>query len=277
MSNKIAIYPGSFNPFTIGHLNILEKAEAIFGKENVIIAVGVNPEKVKTTYTTSGTFVSDPRIETIQRNLPTKKVEGFSGFLTDYIWVKEQEGYDVTIVKGLRNGDDLDYEVNQLRYLQDRKPDMKTIFLVCDKEYEHVSSSGYRACEAIQPGAGHKYLAKEPEPNYYIILDEQSVDNYATMADIPHNEEYLFRRIKVFYGTREECIQWKKENAFEEFNKDDYEIGVVIPYDKEQMKLYSISEKECHLTFGNIEKGGGVFVQRYQAPWIWQDYKKEKR
>ena len=42
----IAVIPGSFNPFTIGHLNIVEKAEAIFGKGNVIIAFGTNPDKV---------------------------------------------------------------------------------------------------------------------------------------------------------------------------------------------------------------------------------------
>lgn len=156
MSNKkIAIYPGSFNPFTIGHLNILEKAEAIFGKENVIIAVGRNPQKA------NPQTAQFECIETIKRNLPSKKVEGFKEFLTDYVWEKEKEGFDVTIVKGLRNGDDLDYEVNQLRFMEEMKPNIKVIFITCDKQFEHVSSSAYRALEAVRPFSGHKYLAKE--------------------------------------------------------------------------------------------------------------------
>ena len=149
---KIAIYPGSFNPFTIGHLNILEKAEAIFGKENVIIAVGINPDKNQ-----------EPidRVATIQQNLPSKHVEKFQGLLTDYVWEKEKDGYEVVIVKGLRNGDDLAYEANQLRFLEEMKPDLKVMFLLCDKQYEHVSSSAYRALEKIKTGTGHRYLAKE--------------------------------------------------------------------------------------------------------------------
>lgn len=152
----LAIYPGTFNPFTIGHLNILEKAEAIFGKENVVILVGDNPTKEASEV---------DRAATIKFNLPSKNVDKFKGFLTDYIFEKEEEGYDVVVVKGLRNGDDLDYEVNTLRYLEDRKKTIKTVFLICDKEFEHVSSSGYRACEKVQPGSGHIYLAKEVEKN----------------------------------------------------------------------------------------------------------------
>lgn len=153
---RIAIYPGSFNPFTIGHLNILEKAEAIFGKGNVIIAIGENPAKDKNPQTQ--TFY---RVKTLQNNLPSKVVEKYKGFLTDYVWEKEQAGFDVTIIRGLRNGADLDYEVNQLRFMEEMKPDVKVMFLVCDKKYEHVSSSAYRMLEAVKPGSGHKYLAKE--------------------------------------------------------------------------------------------------------------------
>ena len=163
---KIAIYPGSFNPFTIGHLNILEKAEAIFGKENVIIAVGINPTKFDP-QTLQALIEGQMKLEelgqirNIKMNLPSKKVEGYISLLTDYVWEKEKEGYDVTVVKGLRNGDDLDYEVNQLRFMEDMKPDIKVMFIVCNKEYEHVSSSAYRALEAFKLGSGHRYLAKE--------------------------------------------------------------------------------------------------------------------
>ncbi len=166
-SKKIAIYPGSFNPLTTGHLNIIEKAEAIFGKENVIIAVGVNPEKVKQISVPGQMgsvaigLVELDRTATIKGNFPSKNIEKYSGFLTDYVFEKENAGYDVTIIRGLRNGDDLDYEVNQLRFMEEMHPKVKVVFIICDKQFEHISSSAYRMLEAVRPGAGHKYLAKE--------------------------------------------------------------------------------------------------------------------
>lgn len=159
---RIAIYPGSFNPFTTGHLNILEKAEAIFGEGNVIIAVGINPDKLLIKDLPKEVVLNmDPRAQNIKNNLPSKQVETFIGFLTDYVWEKEKQGFEVTIVKGLRNGADLDYEVNQLRFMEEMKSNVKVVFIACDKQFEHVSSSAYRALEKVRPGAGHKYLAKE--------------------------------------------------------------------------------------------------------------------
>ena len=166
VKKKIAIFPGSFNPFTIGHLNVLEKVEAVFGKENVIIAVGVNPTKFEPKVLQSlieGHMKLEDlgQIKNIKNNLPSKNVEGYISFLTDYVWEKEKAGYDVTVVKGLRNSKDLSYEMEQLRFLEDMKPDIKVMFIVCDKQYEHISSSAYRLLEAFKPGSGHKYLAKE--------------------------------------------------------------------------------------------------------------------
>ena len=103
--NTLAIYAGSFNPFHIGHFNIVKKAEKIFGKGNVLIAIGVNPEK------------PDDR-ESLKRALEisdkTKRnVEVYTTFLHELIEKKEAEGYKVVLVRGLRNGDDLAYEDNQ--------------------------------------------------------------------------------------------------------------------------------------------------------------------
>jgi len=148
---RLAIYPGSFNPMTIGHLSILEKAEAIF--DEVIIAIGVNPEK-KVDEKIS-------RLETLKRQLPpNKKVEEFKGFLVDYVNKKVEEGYDVTVVRGLRNGADLDFEVNQLRVMEDQDPRIKMVFIPCDRRYEHVSSSMVRAMEKIQEGSASEYIMK---------------------------------------------------------------------------------------------------------------------
>ncbi|MCU0444199.1 MAG: adenylyltransferase/cytidyltransferase family protein [Microscillaceae bacterium] len=140
---KIGIYPGSFNPLHNGHLNILEKAEKIFDK--VIVARGINPDKM------------DINTEKLALEvLKYRQFENFSGFLTQYINTKETY-CDVTLVRGLRNGDDLDYEVNQLRFMEEMKPDLKIIFITCDKEFEHISSSAIKNLDRIDPNFSAKY------------------------------------------------------------------------------------------------------------------------
>lgn len=145
---KIGVFTGSFKPLHKGHLDVFLQAERLF--DEVIIAVGQNPEKE----------VSEINIvETIKLQLPGKRVEGFKGFLVDYIKTLEPEG-DVTIVRGLRNSSDLLYEINMLRVLNDMDPSVKTAFFVCDRKYEHISSSMIRSMESISPGAASEYIVK---------------------------------------------------------------------------------------------------------------------
>lgn len=132
---KIAIFAGSFNPFHIGHLNILEKAEKIFDK--VIVAAGINPEKEVKGYEIP---------EFITKNY---QVDLYDGLLTDYI---ESKPYSVTLVRGLRNSTDLQAEITQSRYLQDLLPEIKITYVVCDSEFEHVSSTGVRLLNKYNKG-----------------------------------------------------------------------------------------------------------------------------
>jgi pantetheine-phosphate adenylyltransferase len=139
----IALFAGSFNPFHKGHLNIVKKAEAIFGKGNVIICFGINPDKIDPLKVES--YLKDITEKTTElQNRIGRPVKLYTGFLHNLITELEQDGSNVVIVRGLRNGDDLDYEVNQLRFINDFKKDVKTTFIVCDKEYEHISSSAIR-------------------------------------------------------------------------------------------------------------------------------------
>jgi pantetheine-phosphate adenylyltransferase len=148
---KIAIYPGSFNPFHVGHLAILKKAEQIFDK--VIIAVGHNPAKPDN---------SQRALQGLKGMESTRyhEIVLVDGLLTDYVSQVEQSGCNVTVVKGLRNGADLDYEVNQLRFMKDMKPDFKVVYMPCDIEYEHVSSSAIRQLLIIDPKTAQKYIPK---------------------------------------------------------------------------------------------------------------------
>jgi len=163
---RLVIYPGSFDPFTIGHLNILEKAEAIFGQENVWIAIGINPKKIGNYEILEQDFeeflkeTKESKKKTIKTQLPSKNVTGYIGFLTDYVFEKEKEGFDVVVIRGLRNGYDLDYEYNQTRFMWDMKPDLKIVYIPCDPIFAHVSSTAYRELEKVKPGSGHQYLAK---------------------------------------------------------------------------------------------------------------------
>ncbi len=141
---KIGVYPGSFNPFHNGHLNILQKAENIFDK--VIIARGINPDK------------EDIATDQLQLAvLKYRQTENFSGFLTNYLTNKEVDA-EITLIRGLRNGDDLDYEVNQLRFMQEMKPGVKVTFIPSDKEFEHISSSSIKNLSKIDPAFSKRYI-----------------------------------------------------------------------------------------------------------------------
>lgn len=150
----IAIYAGSFNPFTIGHLNILEKTIKIF--ENVVVAFGINPSKENCNV--------EGRLNDLKKSLKKMKIEcdviSYTTFLHELIEKKEAEGYKVVLVRGLRNGDDLNYEDNQLKFIRDFKKDINVVFIRCDEEFEHVSSSAIRQLESFRPGSSEKYLVK---------------------------------------------------------------------------------------------------------------------
>lgn len=137
-SPRIGVFAGSFDPFHKGHYNVLQKAERIFDK--VIIAFGNNPEKNKGKWP-------------IPKKIQNRQIERYNCLLTDFI---DSLGYDVTVIRGLRNSTDFQYEQNQYRYIQELKPDIKIVNIFCDKEFEHISSSGIRTLEKF--GKHKNYL-----------------------------------------------------------------------------------------------------------------------
>jgi pantetheine-phosphate adenylyltransferase len=125
----IGVFCGSFNPFHKGHYNVLQKAERIFDK--VIISFGKNPDKTVRTWE-------------VPNSIKNRQLTEYNGLLTDYI---ESLGYEVILIRGLRNSTDFQYEQNQYRYIQELMPNIKIVNIFCDKEFEHISSSGIRTLE----------------------------------------------------------------------------------------------------------------------------------
>lgn len=123
------MFAGSFSPFHKGHYNVLQKAEKLFDK--VIIAFGKNPAK-------------DVHSWPVPKTISNRQITSYNSLLTDHI---DSFGYEVTVIRGLRNSTDFQYEQNQYRYIQELKPDIKIINIFCDKEFEHISSSGIRTLE----------------------------------------------------------------------------------------------------------------------------------
>ncbi len=149
LSPRIALYPGSFNPFHFGHLSILRLAEASFDK--VIVAVGVNRQKA------GAVDMLQQRQETLQAQLRYHEVAAVPGLVTDYV---EAFDYPVTIVRGVRDGTDLEAELRYARFLNDLRPETRLVWISCESELQHLSSSSIRELEAIKPEAGERYVPR---------------------------------------------------------------------------------------------------------------------
>lgn len=128
---KIAIYPGSFDPVTSGHLNIIRRAANIFDK--LIVCVMVNAGK-------SPLFDRDERVEFIRRvtqDIPNVEVESSTELLAEYA---RRKGSCV-IVKGLRAGSDFENEFQMALINHKINPDLDTMFLTAEHQYMYLSSS----------------------------------------------------------------------------------------------------------------------------------------
>ena len=130
---KTAIYPGSFDPITLGHLNIIKRAAVCFDK--LIVCVMVNSEKVN-----RGLFTPEERVELIRRvvaKLPNVEADCSSTLIAEYARQKRA----CTLVKGLRAVSDYENELQMALINRKRNPRLETMFLPSSAKYTYVSSS----------------------------------------------------------------------------------------------------------------------------------------
>ena len=144
---RVAVYPGSFQPFHLGHLSVLRRAEQAFDK--VIVALGVNRQKL------APSDSLENRRQALACQLPFHETAAFGGLLSEFL---DGLGQPVTVVRGVRDGTDLESELRFVRFVNELRPDTNVVWISCEPHLQHLSSSAMRELAAIQPGAEARYL-----------------------------------------------------------------------------------------------------------------------
>jgi pantetheine-phosphate adenylyltransferase len=127
---RIAIYPGSFDPLTSGHVDIIERGSKIF--DSIIVAILVNAEKVPL-------FSEDERIAIIRdvfKDYRNVQADTFNGLLVEYAQKKQAS----VLVRGLRAVSDFEYEFQMALMNRHLAPGLETVFMMPDEKYTFVSS-----------------------------------------------------------------------------------------------------------------------------------------
>lgn len=128
---KTAVYPGSFDPATNGHIDIIKRSGALF--DRVIVAVLNNPSK-------SPLFSVEERVDILKRtcgDIENVEIDSFSGLLIDYCRSKNAN----VIVKGLRAVSDFEYELQMAHMNKKLNQEIETVFIMTSSRYSYLSSS----------------------------------------------------------------------------------------------------------------------------------------
>lgn len=140
----IAVYPGSFDPVTLGHIDILERTSRVF--EKIVVAVVHNVTK-------EALFTLDERVDLIKesvKHLENVEVECFNGLLADFL---KDRGATV-IIRGLRSITDFEYESHMSMMNKTLLPEIDTVFIMSNPCYIFVSSSGIKEAALLGGDVG---------------------------------------------------------------------------------------------------------------------------
>ncbi len=130
-NNRIAVYTGSFDPVTLGHLHIIKRAAKLF--DDLVIGIGINADK-------KSLFDTGERVELVKRvtaDMPNIRVEVFAGLAVDFV-----RGLGAHImIRGIRPLTDIAGEFTMMMANHQLDPGVETVFLMADERFAHVSSS----------------------------------------------------------------------------------------------------------------------------------------
>jgi pantetheine-phosphate adenylyltransferase len=127
---KLAVYPGSFDPLTNGHVDIIERGTHLFDK--IVVAILVNVEK-------SPLFTMEERVDILRevfKGRPNVEVDTFDGLLVDYVAKRKAD----VIVRGLRALSDFETEFQMALMNRRLSPDIETVFMMPAEQYTYISS-----------------------------------------------------------------------------------------------------------------------------------------
>jgi pantetheine-phosphate adenylyltransferase len=130
VENRV-VYPGSFDPITYGHLNIVKRALKIF--DRIIVSVAINTSK-------TGTFTIEERVEMMRevfKGEPCVEVDSFSGLLVEYVRARRAQA----ILRGIRTVTDFDYEFQMALANKSLDPEVEQVFMMTEGKYLYHSSS----------------------------------------------------------------------------------------------------------------------------------------
>ncbi len=160
-----AVYPGTFDPVTYGHLDVIKRGSRIF--DELIVAIGHNPLK-------NPLFTISERMEMISRNtreIQNIKVDCFEGMLTDYM----TEVRTNVILRGIRTVSDFEYEFQRALTNRVLNTDIETVFIMTSQEYSFLDSSLIK--EAVSLGGD---ISKFVPPDVEKLLQQRFSDKKST-------------------------------------------------------------------------------------------------
>jgi pantetheine-phosphate adenylyltransferase len=152
----VAVYPGSFDPITLGHLNVMERAARLF--DRLIVGIGINIEK-------QPMFAPEERVELVRRatlHVENIEIRTFSGLAVDFV----RECGSRVMIRGVRPITDIAAELTMMMANRRLAPDVETLFMIADGELAHVSSS---LIKQIAPLAGEQLARFLPQAAFEAV------------------------------------------------------------------------------------------------------------
>lgn len=140
---KIAVYTGSFDPITLGHINVIERASRLF--DTLVVGIGINVEKLPW-------FSTEQRVELVRRttrHLPNVEVQTFSGLAVEFV----RSCHSQIMVRGIRPLTDIAAEFTMMLANRELDPGIETVFLMADQRLAHVSSTLFKQIATLADDA----------------------------------------------------------------------------------------------------------------------------